>query len=445
MSFLMALAAFAAIVTVYSTVVTVLVEGLHKLFGFRSAGMNELLRAFYDQNLSGLSSRLTGEDKERGSPNAASFADRLTKRAPSESLRFWYLRSWPLIRSFFSSRRKSLTTLQFIEGLAETPEGRLLAKQSPEGLRSSLRTVAYEFERLGESQTAYFRSRANLLSVLVGMAVALFVNFDAIAVYKELSRNSELSARLTLTAQQDFAAGFRADAGSNGAGSENKVSGNMQSLGIPTGRKMFPHCEGYAYTDLVKTNTATQEATVNDDYIDVRCGKARQQVVNRVWGTSFAQYLAQKNVESPGVLRRSYLWLEYRGGRVAAVGSNLQTFLLWLLGIIVAGGLMGMGAPFWFRIFSRLSTITMPAAQATLNQASASDRQKAIAATAAKEGNDVRPTGSSNPEILERAYLTVLSKKGILDGFDSQTGQGVGLLNEAEPGIKFGERPDQTD
>ena len=427
MSFLMALAAFAAIVTVYSTVVTVLVEGLHKLFGFRSAGMNEMLRAFYDENLSGIAEKhklASGEndddDAEDFSRNGAAFADRITKRAPAQNLRFWYLRSWPIIRSFFSSRRKSLTTLQFIEGLAETPEGRQLAKQSPEGLRASLRTVAYEFERLGEAQSAYFRSRANILSVLVGMAIAVFVNFDAIAAYKELSRNSELSARLTLTAQQDFAAGFRAEAAGSGADTDNtiilndemkKAAGNMRNLGIPTGRKMFPHCEGYAHTSQAPTETGeTQEALANTNYIDARCGKKRQQDVNRVWATSFSEYLQRRGAESPGLLGTPYYWLEYRAGRVAAVGNNMQTFLLWLLGILVAGGLMGMGAPFWFRVFTRLSTITMPAAQVTLSQA-ASAKQKTTAATVAEEGHDVRPTGTSNPEILERAYLTVLSKK----------------------------------
>lgn len=429
MSFLLALAAFAAILAVHSTAVTVIVQGLHKLGGFRSAGLHEMLRAFYNQNLSGLdvSSHLTTENhpddekKKTEVLTASSFADKLTKRAPSEDLKFWYVRSWPIIGSFFSSRQKSLTTLQFIEGLAQTWEGKSLANQSPEGLRGSLTTLAYEYERLGEAQSAYFRSRANLLSVIAGIVVALFVNFDAIAVYKGLSTNSELSARLTVMAQTDFA---QTDA-TEDANAKSFV--NMRSIGMPTGRKMFPHCENYAHTE-------------GENYIDERCGLPQQAEVNDAWSKSYVQYAAAQSSPPTGALDHAATWLQYRSGRIAAIGHNPQTFLLWFLGILIAGGLMGLGAPFWFTVFSRLSTITMPAAQATLSQA-ASAKQKAIVTAAAVESNDVRPTGSSNPEILERAYLTVLSKEKIIAGSNTKTGQGIGLLDEANPGKIIGRRP----
>ncbi|MEO1188297.1 MAG: hypothetical protein AAFW60_04420, partial [Pseudomonadota bacterium] len=135
MSFLLALAAFAAIVAVYSTVVTVLVEGVQKVLALRSAGMNEMLRAFYDQTLASLQPSDT-PDAERASlsasktPSAAAkeFADSITRRTPSESLKFWYIRNWPLIGHIFASRRQKLSTLQFIESLAETKEGAALAR-----------------------------------------------------------------------------------------------------------------------------------------------------------------------------------------------------------------------------------------------------------------------------------------------------------------------------
>ena len=59
-------------------------------------------------------------------------------------------------------------------------------------------------------------------------------------------------------------------------------------------------------------------------------------------------------------------WFSYRGHRMAAIGNNLQSFLMWALGVIVAGGLLGLGAPFWFKIFNRLSAMAIPAARATL-------------------------------------------------------------------------------
>jgi len=40
MALLLALVGFAAVVAVYSTIVSVVVEGIHKMFALRSAGMS---------------------------------------------------------------------------------------------------------------------------------------------------------------------------------------------------------------------------------------------------------------------------------------------------------------------------------------------------------------------------------------------------------------------
>ena len=469
MSFIVALSAFAAIVVVYSTLVTVIVEALHKVFGLRSSGMNEMLRAYYDENLSGLTSQADAAGETAGVGNeshgrsatpskpAKQFADRMTRTSPSDSLKPWYLRRWKVFRGLFSSRRKVMTTLQFIEALANTPEGAKRAKQTPEGLRASIRTAAYEFERLGEVQSEYFRSRANVLSVIAGLAVALFVNFDAIAVYKELARNQELSARLTLAVDHQMVATI--------AGQENLSALEMQSnfkesaeniraLGIPTGRKMFPHCEGYEFTqqvnpfDLNAGSTTYAERLAVEQYVDPRCGKARQQRVNQIWQLSYGQYIGYKNEvrsqSAPPVAANAWTWVQFRTTRVMAVFGNLQTFALWLLGTLLAGGLLGLGAPFWFKLFSRVSRIAMPAANAAIAASQLTTARQPIAVNETAN-EDVRPLGTSNPQILEQGYLTVLSRKRVLSEMDHESGAGVGLLSEAVPGKIFGERPSETD
>ncbi|MEO1554441.1 MAG: hypothetical protein AAFR82_10965 [Pseudomonadota bacterium] len=459
MSFLLALAAFAAIVAVYSTVVTVLVEGLQKVLALRSAGMNEMLRAFYDQTLATLqpddadeTDRASLTAGKKPSNAAKTFADSITRRTPSESLKFWYIRSWPLIGHIFASRRQKLSTLQFIESLAETKEGATLARHEPGQLREALTTAAYQYERLGETQSEYFQSRAKLLSVIVGLVVAVFINFDAITVYKELSTNAALSSRLTLAMDQEKLNLVQKVAGADDAELESsslmtpaiqQAAGDLRALGIPIGRKMFPHCEGYSHTpiDQVLARDSSQaEAVVATEYFDTRCGKSRQQTVNQTWALSFEDFLEVKGAAPTGVMDTASYWFNYRGHRVAAIGNNLQSFLMWALGVVVAGGLLGLGAPFWFKIFNRLSAMAIPAARATL----AAPPKAPGAPPILIKTSDVRPAASSDPEDLERGFLTVIGRNKVMVSAEEANADGIGRLEEARPGITRGARPPET-
>lgn len=459
MSFLLALAAFAAIVAVYSTVVTVLVEGLQKVLALRSAGMNEMLRAFYDQTLTSLQA---GAEQNADSTNLSNstkpsdaakvFADSITRRTPSQSLKFWYIRSWPLIGHIFASRRQKLSTLQFIESLAETKEGAALARHEPGSLREALTTAAYQYERLGETQSEYFQSRAKLLSVIVGLVVAVFINFDAITVYKELSTNAALSSRLTLAMDQEKLNLVQKVAGADDTELESsslmtpaiqQAAGDLRALGIPIGRKMFPHCEGYSHTptdQVMVSNSSQAEAVVATEYFDRRCGKSRQQTVNQTWALSFEDFLKMESASPSGVMDTAGYWISYRGHRVAAIGNNLQSFLMWALGVIVAGGLLGLGAPFWFKIFNRLSAIAIPAGRTTL----AAPPKAPGAPPVMVKVSDVRPAATSDPEDLERGFLTVIGRNKVMVSAEEANADGLGRLEDALPGIKRGERPPET-
>ncbi|MEZ6002244.1 hypothetical protein [Hyphomonas sp.] len=459
MTFLIALAAFVAIISVYSTIVTVIVEGIHKVFGLRSSGMNEMLRAFYDETLPGLQPPNTPENEKVASGDRSSgpskgakhFADSISSAPTARSTKFWYVRRWPLIGRMFSARRKSMTALDFVESLAETPEGSALRHYSREDLRHALHAAAYEFERLGDIQKGYFNSRASIISVLVGMMVAVFINFDAIAVYKELSANAALSSRMTLLLDQErvdlmrrVASDGEGAAGALGLDGEDWAAlvGDTRSLGIPVGRKMFPHCEGYKYTDGTrpeKSPTEFADVLSNEAYYDNRCGKSRQEQVNRTWATSFEDYLIAAGDENSSGLERWGHWLKFETSRIAVILRNPQTFLLWLAGVLVAGGLMGLGAPFWFKLFSRFSSIAMPMQRsASLAFDPGAPVQKEMAESSV---GGVRPTGSSNLDDLERGFVTVLSARSG-DGVSLHPAFGeAGAPGGPPPGRQIGSRP----
>ncbi len=441
MSFLIALVAFAAVIAVYSTIVTVIVEAVHKVFGLRSAGLSEMLRTFYDSKLARLQPGDTppeaqapiGQHSERASPQARDFANSMTRRAPSESLRPWYIRRWPLVGRILSSKNQRMTTLQFIERLAETPQGAALAYHDRPGMRAALGAAAYEYERLGEAQGEYFKSRANLISVATGVLVALVVNIDAIALYKELSANALLSSQLT---QVVNASRFEAS-GETGADPEiaslisqvSRQSGGFSQLGVPVGRAMFPHCEGH---------TEFGSDALKSQYRDMRCGLEDQRRANDTWKESFGEFVTSRpGAAEAGSIEKIGYWFQYRGKRIAAIGNNPGTFAFWAVGVLIAGGLLGLGAPFWFKLFSRAAAIVAPAARATL-AANAAPTRTAPVTPQPPTVRTIRNGQTEDPDELERGFLMVLGRGA--EAFAAPTDQEI-TGNTPPPGREYGTRP----
>lgn len=454
MSFLSALIAFAAVITIYSTVVTIIVEGIHKIFGMRSAGMNEIVRAFYDNTLGHLQPANTEEEQKApvtektpaSSQRSKAFANAFCRRSPSESLRPWYLRNWPIIGSWVASRQKKMTTLQFIERLAETPEGAALERHSREDLRKALSSAAYQYERLGESQSQYFQSRASLLSVLAGILVAVFVNLDSISLFHGLTKNTELSSRVALTLEHERLETLQGlavspenitEAAYGEIGSDLlALTGDVRTLGLPIGRKMFPHCEGYFKEEADASTTAPSP---DADYIDPRCSGSKQELANQTWARSFSEYQDEWGTKGAGLLTPVVDRTGYTAQRIAAIGKNPETFLLWALGILVSGGLIGLGAPFWFGIFKRLTTYASPVAgfmrTPNAGQAPSQPQKRDV------PGLGIRPIEASTPEELERGFLTVLGAQSgsrYLDDLEAEQAD----FETAEPGTRIGDRPD---
>ncbi|MEM9738904.1 MAG: hypothetical protein AAF829_03480 [Pseudomonadota bacterium] len=439
MSLLLALVGFAAVVAVYSTIVSVLVEGVHKVFALRSAGMSEMLRNFYDQKLANLQpddtpaelGAPTATRSHVASPQSRDFALSMTRRAASENLRPWYIRRWPIVGQILSSRVQKMSTLQFVERLAETPEGQALAGHDRPRLRRALTAAAYEFERIGEAQTEYFRSRANMVSVLAGITVAFFVNLDAITLYKELATNATLSARLaTLSdtarfqqAQQSFAAEDGASVAAVFDQSDlDGLKTTFLDMGVPVGRKMFPHCENYKAEVL--------ESVSPEDYRDERCGLPNQESVNETWQQTYEQFL-------DGAEPAWGQWFHYRWSRIAAIGQNPGTFGMWFLGVLIGGGLLGLGAPFWFRLFARGAAIVAPMARLTLSgpAGSAKPQAEVTASVPAEKLSAVRRPLDLRPAELERAYLTVIGRGTEVDLGDDELfdGDGRGATDHRDP------------
>ena len=175
--------------------------------------------------------------------------------------------------------------------------------------------LSYEFERYGEATASYFQGRAATLSVLVAFVMAGALNIDAIKLYGTLAKDKSLAGTVIkdlniAKLEQAYVESIQKPGG--GEEEKDKVEKEykqilenirkdavrLEELGLPIGHDYFPFC------------ASLTAKTEKENFKDQRC-------------------------EVDTVLGR----LATRDG----IG--------WLFSVLLAGGLIGLGAPFWFKTY----------------------------------------------------------------------------------------------
>jgi hypothetical protein len=321
-----------------STLLSVFVEGLHKAFGMRRAGLEEMLRALHARVLTRLdpttaqldtSEFLTDSDARSGNV----FARRMTENVSFRG-RGWFgwMRAIPILREFVERRHERLSTLQFVEQLARTDVAPSLRAMSRPQRQRALTAAAYEFERFGDSQSSYFQSRARVMSVVFALIFAFAANIDALEVYKRLRTDAavrEYFARTDVSElERSLAQAEAAQSADARAVRQTLANGlvNLQNQGVPIGYSAFPWCR----TAPPSAAAAPGEVAPAPPLRDARC-----------------QGEGSPSLSAVDALRRA---------------TTSSAGWLWFLSVLLAGGLIGLGAPFWYQLFRRLARM-VPAAQ----------------------------------------------------------------------------------
>lgn len=373
-----ALLALCAMMVVFSTIVTIMQEALHKGFQSRRKGMNRLMESLYirsiaprlrNQNL-----LIAREDSDKDA--ARRFA--LDMTANDSLVQSGYLRKIseaPVLRLYFGGRLERMSTNEFAEQLARTQVGQIIGKQDDAALKETIRAFAYDFERFGDAQLASFKKKAKVSAVLIGAAVAVALNVDVLHAFQDLMANQNKAALI--------ANRFAAQAGaSNLAATQELSADNLESarqaaatyeqFGLPIGSRFFPFCQKDPGTVVVV------DGRCRDDLSDAGIGML-----------SFT---------SSGV--------NYNGTQVANLWARVRSGdgdgLLWLISIIFAGGAFGMGAPFWFNLFRKLGSSTAGGKVVSL----AGLDTTASAGTAAFQPLSIR-SEAATPDTLLHAFRTV--------------------------------------
>lgn len=336
MEWLEAALAFAVVMMVLSTVVAVLVESAHMVLRLREKGLRRFMEVVYKQVVCPRFSLDPADVDE--------FVRTMTtsRFEPADGQAAAIKKLVP--RLVNAGELKNLATVHFIERLPETAAGRRLAAETVQRgraeLEAVLRELARKYEEIGASATEYFARRARLVSVIVAIGLAFALNVNAVQLFESVLTDKEMRAALIARGEAMVQDGAREPTGADAAS--------------PSSADAAADAEQLAqHAAAIRAELAT----------------LRKEAVPFGWE------------HAPW---RGEAW--HNADPVARGGWLVQ----WTLSVLLAGVLIGLGGPFWFDAFRKLSMLTgVTRGVRTARRSSAGERRDAEAA-AARTGDYVQ-------------------------------------------------------
>lgn len=331
MDYLEAAMAFAVAMVIFSTIATGVVELVVRVCAFRERVLRKTLESLYATViLPWVRAKRAELEKANADAGAKALAEAPTddpapfvSRMLANPTHAGWLNPQMKDTATHSARIDALTTIAFAERLARTDVGRLILQEVKAGSDLVLTDLCRSFERFGRASSEVFRKWAQVTSICVGIAVAFAVNIDAGRLVGAMLDDPELRTTLIQQAEAARQASEAAEASLDKvramgeaemlnqdqieeikaatAGLLAEVSA-ARSLGLPVGWRYFPYCQ-------------TDRPATTGGYI--ACG---------AWDD-------------------------------ASDWDKFLAVLRWLALTTVAGVLIGLGGPFWFKVFSSLSQV----------------------------------------------------------------------------------------
>lgn len=309
--------AFAVIMMVFSTMVSVIIETGHRFMRIREKGLQRLIAQVYEDVIW---PRLPNHlDEKKASTN--DFVERMTCTRFLPVFKGVTGVKTYLYRAVNAKQLKSLTTLEFIERLAETPAGRGLVSEAERRGRKYLETflkdLASKYEDFGESATEYFKRRARLVSVLVAIGLAFSLNVNAIHVFKSFLVDK--NARQAIIEQ-----------------------GNSVAAGLKE--------QEAALQELIKAGGKDKKKNFEEIEKNVR---ELRETAKTLAATGIPIGWETAPWNGPAWVEK-----ENNDNKTLPDAGNVWLLLMWAGSVLLAGLLIGLGGPFWFDTFRKLSALT---------------------------------------------------------------------------------------
>lgn len=314
--------AFAVVMILLSTIVTGIVEALLRLLRTREENLKSTIESLFETIIwprlktklaasDGVTEMLSARRKFVDSMTLNPAATALTSdkaAKPAERPNRWFSRK---------DRVDALSVIAFAERLGRTAVGQAILTEADRAVEPLIKDFARSFERFGRASSEVFRTRAKQFAVLAGILLAFAANVEAGRLFNTLLSNPDLRTSLIEQADEALQANQQAalqleqlskqiDKGELGEKQSEQFKkkleeikggiGALESQGLPIGYSYYPFCHRGADGDPA-------------------CAASSDRV------------------------------------------ERAQKITRWVLLTIAAGVLMGLGGPFWFRVFSSLSQV----------------------------------------------------------------------------------------
>lgn len=171
--------AFAITMMILSTIVSVIIETGHRIFRVRETGLQQFMVRLHQDIIAPL---LPAAENSTPQANALqTFVQRMTTSPFASTAK-------PALLDHLINAHQltALSTREFISRLATTPEGQALYQQAAGveinlagSLRSQLAHITHHFDTIGNGASDYFKRRAGLYSLVIGIVLAFSCNINA--------------------------------------------------------------------------------------------------------------------------------------------------------------------------------------------------------------------------------------------------------------------------
>ncbi|HUQ09603.1 MAG TPA: hypothetical protein VM146_04750 [Steroidobacteraceae bacterium] len=322
MKWIEAALAFALIMFVLATVVTILMESAYKLLLTREKSFRLMMARLFDEVLRPRVGHLL-----RGVTIAQAregFLETVTRNQAYEEKN-------DLVRQRVQPEQlTSMTMMQFADRLADTDVGKAIARGGGEYVETAINDLAMKFERFGAASSQRFQDHAKFWCVVLSIGLAFAANVDAVRLVQSLLHDQDLTTRIVDKYQglveggaarpRDPIESLRQIAAlkEQGVISQDEMEALKQSLfdarlqigelretGLPITFDAWPFCRG----GLAESAGSWDSKCANEVTGSLLTWTGIGQVAGRLW--------------SP-------------------------TGLAWFFSVLLAGALVGLGAPFWF-------------------------------------------------------------------------------------------------
>lgn len=305
---------------------------------------------------------------------------------------------------------EDLSTYAFLQRLAKTEAGqelvtayKTLKTDGHERLQSFLQDALRTFERYMATVNERFRIRSQRYAMIVALLVAFGFNVSAGRLFTQLTTDTPLQQRLIVQAEQYADENFQRAAELNAqlaapTGASEQGETDTGATVDAAGSAAAPVPEQTVEDLLARANTLQQRSEdlllqsglpVGPEYFpyNLTCKEWRQMLTSETGAASVADGGRPEGDISAGaasdgderpqdLVSRVCAGLAWLNGSLVApaesgVGSDAQSsgapseasdltrgnLLMWLINVVIAGFLIGLGGPFWYRVYSSLSNV----------------------------------------------------------------------------------------